>query len=541
MSIKSEANHKTLIPWLICLVFAVYLPFVGNPFIFDDLPFFAGNQADHYLHEPFKWTLRWLPYASLAWTSFLFSDVAPHFFHLGNLLTHSINTVLLYFLLIQVISAIFFEEKNKSTIQAGSLIAAAIFAVHPVATYAVGYVIERSILLATLFELLMLLAYLRGLLTGKTGWLALSVLCYFLAVYSKEHSVLAPMVLAVLTTLLSEHVAASKRAVSITFLAFIPIAVSVTIGAREVLGAPYEDMAASIFEQQGVTASTPVLHLLSALTQAGLFFKYLALWLLPNPSWISIDMREQFVTTMTDPIAWSWLIAFIVYGGIAVKLLLKRGTLGVIGFALLFPWLQFGVELTGIRIQEPFVLYRSYLWAPGLLLLIPLLFLRLPQRKAWAIAFCVVLILISISWNRLWILGNKYRLWNDAALLLTNDRAAGADRIYFNRGQALLEAKEWGKAAADFERAANISPRIAPIHNMLGEAYQNAGKEEMALTQFNLAIAIKNDDWRYHWGKYQSLKSLGRKDEAKAELIKSCKLGSLPACILSSSPGYSKK
>ncbi len=64
------------------------------------------------------------------------------------------------------------------------------------AVYAVGYLIQRSILLATFFALVMQLAYLRALLTGHKRWLLLAVIAYFLAGFSKEHSVLMPAVLA---------------------------------------------------------------------------------------------------------------------------------------------------------------------------------------------------------------------------------------------------------------------------------------------------------------------------------------------------------
>ena len=45
-----------------------------------------------------------------------------------------------------------------------------------------------------------------------------------------------------------------------------------------------------------------------------------------------------------------------------VTLIWRGGRLGLLGFALLAPWLLFATELSAVRIQEQFVLYRSYLW-----------------------------------------------------------------------------------------------------------------------------------------------------------------------------------
>ncbi len=390
--------------------------------------------------------------------------------------------------------------------------------------------------MATLFVLLMQMAYLRGILTGQIRWLVLAASCYFLAAFSKEHSVLAPAILATLTPLLRAKIAVSKRTLWLTWSAFFAVAVLVTLRSRGVLGFAYEPMAAELFEQQGLLASTPMLHLLNALTQAGLFFNYIFLWIFPNVSWMSVDMREPFISSWEDWYGWCCLAAFVSYGILATRCLFRGGKMGLIGFALLYPWLQFGVELVGIRVQEPFVLYRSYLWMPGFLLLIPLLVMEFQRVNTKWILVCLVVMLIPLAWNRLWVFADNYRLWNDAAMLLKHERVAGADRIYYNRGQALMAGKRWEDAASDFERAVAISPQLAPIHHLLGEAYRNAGRLQEALAQFETAISINGKDDRYHFGKGMVLKQLGRKEESRAEMMLSCKRNNFAACLMAVPP-----
>jgi tetratricopeptide (TPR) repeat protein len=293
-------------------------------------------------------------------------------------------------------------------------------------------------------------------------------------------------------------------------------------------------MAAALFEQQGIVASTPMLHLLSALTQAGLFFKYLFLWLLPEPSLMSVDMREQFISS---PEAWQsylGLAAFIAYGVVAIRLLMRGGMKGLVGYAMLYPWLQFGVELVGIRVQEPFVLYRSYLWMPGVLLLIPLLLLKWPERRTYVLVGFVALLLIPLAWDRLWIFGDNYRLWNNAAVLLKNEHVPGADRIFYNRGQAEMSMQKWQNAVSDFERVVAINPRLEPVHYILGVAYTNAGRYQDALAQYDAAIAIKSDDDRVYYAKGMTLKKLHRDNEAMRQMEQSCKFKNAIACLISS-------
>lgn len=520
--------------WVLSLFAAaalLYLPFLSSPFVFDDLNLFAGNVATLYGHSWFHFDLRWLPYASLGWTTLLFSDVVTHFFHLGNLLLHAANVILLFYLLRHLLAA--GASEQRAPLHAlGAWFGALVFAVHPVAVYAVGYVVQRSILMATLFALLMQLAYLRGLLTGKLRWLALAALAYFLAVFSKEHSVMMPAVLVAMTILLRDRMKVGMRTLLLTWCAFAAIGLLVILRQQGVFGTPYEPMANALFEQQGIVESTPVLYLLSVLTQAGLFFKYLLLWLLPNPAWMSIDMREPFVSSMTDWVGWLGGAGFVLYGYVGIKLLLRGGVRGLIGWALLYPWLQFALEFSSIRVQEPFVLYRSYLWMPGLLLLLPLLSLRWPSRRTWATVVVVLALLVPAAVNREWVMADNYRLWNDAARLLPNERVAGADRIYFNLGQAKAGLGRHEEAITDFQRVLAVSPQYVQVHFELGWQYGILKRYDDALSQFDAAIAQDPSYANAYFGKAMVMKMLHNNKQAAELMNKSCELKHEIACLI---------
>ncbi len=552
--------------WVLSLLAAVglvYLPFLGSPFVFDDLPFFSGNSASQFAGSPFQLNLRWLPYASISWTWAFFVD-APHFYRMGNALLHASNVILLFYLLRQLVGAVIEDNEKSSAATWGAWLGALAFACHPVAVYAVGYVIQRSILLATLFALAMQLAYVRGLLTGHKRWLVIAVVAYFMAVFSKEHSVMMPAVLAAFTILLRAKNKLDKRALLITWGAFAGVGILVVLRSKGVFGIPYEPMAAHLFEQhgmllpQGLTENAPMLHLLSVLTQTGLFFKYLLLWCLPNPAWMSVDMREPFVTNWSAWQGWLGVCGFILYGVLGCKLLLGGRWLGLAGLALLYPWLLFGVELSSTRVQEPFVLYRSYLWMPGMMLFFPLLLAKsaiiahsareenfagmacsysangnnFPQRRLLLALGCVILLLVPLSWNRLWVFADTYRLWNDAALLLRDEQVAGADRIFYNRGNAALAAHKLDEAIADLQRVVAINPLLAPVRNSLGIAYFNSGRYKDAIKQFDAAIAIHQDDARAYYGKGMSLKRLHADEQAMQQMKISCELKNMMACII---------
>lgn len=537
--------HQRNRGWVLSLFAAVcviYLPFLGNPFVFDDLSFFVGDTVKHYTHSLFQFELRWLPYASLTWTYAIFSDVLPHIFRIGNMLLHAANVILLFFLLRQLVSAVIPHDEQSSAATWGAWFGALIFACNPVAVYAVGYLVERSILMATLFSLVTQLTYLRGLLTGQKRWFVLAVIAYFLACFSKEHSVMVPALLAAETILLrgtvgNEFGAQSKIIAGMivlwsTWIALIAIALFVTLRSVGVLGAPYEPMAVYMFSQQEMFASVPVMHLLSALTQAGLFFKYILLWCVPNPAWMSVDMREHFISSWSAWQGWFGLFGFIAFGALGLWLLLRSRWTGLAGLALLYPWLLYMVEFSSIRVQESFVLYRSYLWLPGMMLFFPLLLAKLPGKKMLLGLGFVTLLLVPLAWNRLWVFADTYRLWNDAVLLLQNEHVPGADRIFYNRGSAELATQKWDEAILDFQRSVTLSPKLSPIHYALGLAYLNAKRNQEALIQFDTAISLKKDDANYYFAKGISLKRLHRDDLAMEQMYKSCELNNVKACLV---------
>ena len=520
---------------LLTVVCLIYLPFLGSPFFFDDLSFFGGTAAQYYVDAPFRFDLRWLPYASLGRTWEWFGN-APHLFRLGNALLHAGNVILLFFLLRLLISASLPDSEKKSA-TLSAWFGAVVFACHPVAVYAVAYIVQRSILMATMFALVMQLAYLHALLTGRKRWLVLAVLAYALAGFSREHSVMMPAVLVAMTILLWDKNQLNRKSLWLSYAAFAAIGIMLLLISKgflgtNALGPVFEPMGANSLGQLKLDASAPMLHLLSVFTQAGLFVKYVFLWALPNPAWMSVDMRESFVVSLAAWQGWLGGLVFIVYGVLAFRLLLRRGMAGLAGLALLYPWLQFVVEFSSMRMQEIFVLYRSYLWMPGMMLLIALLLAKWPGRRTVLALGLAILLLTAFACNRLWVFADSYRLWNDAALLLSSEQMQGADRILYNRGTSASASKMPGEAIADLERSVALSPQLAQLHYALGVEYFNATRYQDAMTQLDLAISLDPLYGQAYYAKGITFKRLHDDKQAIQQMKKSCELKNVAACMI---------
>lgn len=524
----TRKSRVWLVLILLCAVGALYGQFMWNPIVFDDLPFFVLRETDHqpiddYQYSPFE--LRSLPYASLAWGKALFGLDMLHF-RIENLLLHAAVTVAAFFFLSRLFTLLLPSRTDK---QFGpevlAFAAALLFALHPVAVYTAGYLIQRTMLLATLFSLLSMLSWLR--IDEQPGrlWQWVSVLFYYLAVFSKEHAIMLPTILLALTILLHVDWREKLRQRRMPFAGFVLVALLVVSAKLEILGSAYEIYAPDML----VEAQGNWNYYLSVLTQSGLFFKYVAIWLFPNPNWMSVDMRETFATSLWSAYL-ATFVAFIAWGVLAVWLLLKRGHIGLLGFALLFPWLMFMTEFSTIRIQESFVLYRSYLWAVGACALLPLLLNRLDKSIAAVLVCAVVLAMFPISMDRLASFSHPLILWNDAVKLVEEKpELPGVYRIYYNRGTELIKVDEYDAAIRDLNLSIKLQPEWPFAYNNLGAALLKKHEWGKAVEAFSYAIEIADRknmgrSAKPYFARAMAYEQMGRADLAQHDYQLTCRV-----------------
>lgn len=509
---------------LLAAVALLYGQFLWNPIVFDDKPLFMVDMKGNFpvSNDHFSlFQLRSLPYATLAWTKTAFGlDLIN--FRVGNLLLHALAVLALFYFLEILIAAVHVDNARLA-----AFFAALLFALHPVAVYGAGYLVQRTIVMALLFSLLAMSAYVHGSVRNKPLWLWASVPLYYLAVFSKEHAVMLPAVLLALTVLLHQDWPARIKQRWAIFAAYAAIAIFVLLAKKGVLGSVYEINAPDMLEKiDGGEHS----YLLSILTQSGLFFKYLLLWLVPNPAWMSVDMRESFAVSLLTPY-WFGLLGYIGYGALAARLLFKRGMAGVIGFAMLFPWLMFATEFSTVRIQESFVLYRSYLWMPPLLAILPLLLLRMRIKFAVFALSLIAMLMFPLAWDRLSTFSHPLLLWNDAAKLVEGKPyLPGMERIYHNRGIELSKTKLKQEAIADFTTAIRMKPNYSYVYNDRGAAYASLGRYTEALSDFNESIRLKPDYGLPYIGRGVMLEKSGRLEDARQSFAMACQLGYQAAC-----------
>lgn len=296
---------------------------------------------------------------------------------------------------------------------------------------------------------------------------------------------MVPAVAAAMAVLVQGVSLETLRQFRLAFVLFAAVAATVLYQARALIGAAYEPFVADISILQSVQA-----YPLSILNQGYLFFRYLLTWLLPCPCWMSIDMRVAFPAHL---LAWpqtAGFIAYLAYPLASILLLRRGGRLGLLGFGLLYPWLLGLTELVAVRAQEPFVLYRSYLWMSGLPAILPALAAGLAPRIRHALLAAACLALVPPAWNRIDTFSDPLKAWDDAVRKNTDLSAPYAERAYINRGELHRGAGRSDAALADFERAIALNPRLAEGYAGRATLRLSMGHAHAALPDLDRAILL---------------------------------------------------
>jgi protein O-mannosyl-transferase len=535
----------------------LYLPFLGNGLVFDDLNIFQSSVFDY--AQSVSLSSRSFPNFTLGIVHVL-SDRSIPANRIFSLLVHILCALMLFALIASLLRQVLTteagnnESKVDPNIAAGiAFVIAAWFAVNPVAVYGAGYLAQRTILFATLFSLLCLWFFRRAFLENRTSDVITAALFYCAAVYSKEHAILLPLAVVILSFFHSAPPKLLIKRIGIFWLLCLPAALHVLTGSKTVIASSYEPDAAALLAQ---LSDIPLMNywwgkwLISMLMQGSLFFDYLWYWLIPDIRTMSVDMRIDFHSVWSIPVIGKALIFAVGCPALSIYCLRRRGLAGLFGFGLLYCWLLFFTEFAAIRIQEPFVLYRSHLWAPGFaLMLAAILGFAAQQGIArkhsspsggaasatialrWILALCIPVIALNIwlARERLATFKDSGALWKDAAAKLSYETILGSDRIFYNRGLEYLKEKKYIEAAADFSYAISKNPNQYLIYIQRARAYFSLRDLENSLADINRSLALNKDDAGSWYFRGLVLEQRGCISQAKEAYALSLKLGLIVA------------
>jgi len=225
--------------------FLIYLPILGNGFAWDDRERILQSQPLRSITpDSLRWMFTtlsggyWMP---LSWLSFALDfrmgGLDPKVFHITNMVFHALDSALVFILSLRLLGL---AREGRGTVNVpvaatsnvpAALLAALLFALHPIHVESVAWATERKDVLYAFFFLLGILCHLSyAAATARRGWkYAACLVCYALAMMAKPMAVTMPLVLLVLDGWPLRRLREGVRAVLLEKVPFLLMALPVAL------------------------------------------------------------------------------------------------------------------------------------------------------------------------------------------------------------------------------------------------------------------------------------------------------------------------
>jgi tetratricopeptide (TPR) repeat protein len=437
-------------------------------------------------------------------------------YHAVNLLVHFANGLLVY-ALARAAYARLAERPEPGGVPAAprardalALLAALLFALHPLQTQAVTFVVQRMTSLATLFYLSALGLALRGLRgPSRAGSLALALLCGLLALGSKQFAVTLPY--AIWLTLVCFERERSRALARRAHWILAAWTVALLGAWLLIFWGPewgYRKRDFDLGER--------------LLTQLRVVSFYLSLIAWPAPGRLSVDHAFAPSRGLLDPP--STLASLILLAALLGLALAAARRRQLAGFGLLWLFLHLAPESSILPLEMAHE-HRNYLPLVGPCLAAPPLVshaLRRLRAGWWLSLAAALLPLVALGAathvrNRAWRDGES--LWSDALA-----KNPGSTRALHNLGVALADQGRHEEAIARFAQALRLDPGLSAAHRGIGASELRRGRPEAALPHLLEAVRLRPGDAQAQGILGEAQLALGRLDLASEALTRSLAL-----------------
>ncbi len=436
---------------------------------------------------------RWLPNLSFALDYALYGEEARGY-HLTNLLIHLLCALVFYRLSLATLRTPALRGKYPAARET-ALAAALLWAVHPLQTNGVVYIVQRMTSMAALFFISSLLCYARARMTTAAGWrrrvlYGASLVLGFMAVISKENSYMLP-VMVVLFELFFITDPDNAREWKKTVLWFGTAATLILFTTLLLLG---PDILAHITNAYRFRDFSMGERLL---TESRVFFLYLSLLVLPLPSRLNLNHDITLSTGLfTPPQTTLALLGLAAYTWLIFRLYRRNRLLS---FSLAWFIGNLLLESTVVPLELIFE-HRLYLPSTFLVLGVTAAVVRFCKNKPWpARSGAVILVCLFSFWtwqrNQVW--GSNITLWSDVAA-----KSPNLARAHNNLGVALHDSGQDREAELEIRKAISLAPDDRLGYQSLGSLYisENRLQEAEQVLKAGLARQTRFNPARlYHY------------------------------------------
>ena len=451
--ITKNLRLSILIFVIVCLSQFVYLNSLSNQFVYDDGPTIVNNyfikkwsnlpllfHKDYFI---FSGELSYRPVVTLSYfIDYAFWKLNPFGFHLTNTLLHTLNSVLLFFLLRRIFNCRYI-----------SFVVTIIFSCHPVLTEAVNAISYREDLLTATFFIAAFLLYMKASKDERSfspAYFA-SVVCYLLGIFSKEMAIILPLLI-FLYDLIFTKVQSLSYKLTRYYTGYILATIFYLSMRFVILHNPIESHVSypegSIF--------------INFLTMSKVLASYMKLFFFPVI--LCADYNVPYSSFLFDV---SFILSFL----LLVVVIVITYRLFFSSKILFFSVVWFFVSLLPVLNIVPIdnIMAARYLYLP-------------------IIGFCILVGNLLVQHHNKTVSFNKPYITVTLLVLML---------VMFSF-KTTKQNTVWTNETVLWANTAIISPKSFKVHNNLGNSYVNTGKLDKALFEYKYALTLNNNYFYAH-------------------------------------------
>ena len=492
--IQALPSRKTIflsVFLIIILGFSVYANTLNNKFVWDDdvlvvdNPYIkewakvkniftedvgAGSGREYYFYRPLPMMTYLIDYS--LW------ELNPKGYHLTNIAWHIMAALALYWLII-----LLFRDNFLS------LVTSAFFVVHPLHTEVVTYISGRSDALSLFFVLMSFIFYIKRLRQPGAKFTIGMILCYTAAVFSRENSLILPVLLLLYHYTFKEKVKL-KGFLSILGVAGIYITLRLTLLKGILSEIP--DMGPALQRLPGIFV---------AMTN------YIRLLFLP------FDLHMEYGQRLFSPLDPKVFMGMAII--LSVTYVLRRYRCHK---TIIFSVLWFFVSILPVSNIYPLNAYMAehWLYLPSIGFFLILAegsrFFYQRKRTRSAVLVCMISLFTLYSYQTV----QQNTFWKEPVSFYkrTLRYAPNSYKTNHNLGLIYFDMGKHEEAIALYQKAIETKPNSKIVHNHLGIAYSAIDDKEAAIASFKTAMGLDLKFAPTYYNLGNAYSSIGEKEKA---------------------------
>lgn len=469
---------------LIAATIVVYLNSFDGVLVLDDQRYIADNPRVHQLWPVWPLLARRRPVVDISLAvNYTLSELNLFSYHAFNLAVHIVAALTLFGIVRRTLMLDQFRERFARIAGGVAFVIVLIWAIHPLQTQAVTYLIQRAESMMGLFYLLTIYCTLRGMTSGRRWpWFVAAIVACAAGMGSKAIMITAP----VMILLYDRAFVAPSFGQMLRRRWGLYVGLVATWGVLYASGLVTGVLSASKANATVGFSYKGISPLDYAATQPGVILHYvrLAFW----PVGLCLDYDWPVARSVEQIVPPAIVLALLI--GATVWALVRKPWLGFLGawfFIILSPTSSF------IPLRDPLFEHRMYLPLAAVVTvavigahvgwraLASTWKLTEPQRRMLAglLAALVTALLGYGTIDRNRDYHSAVTMWRDVAA-----KRPYSDRAQYNLGAILLREGRVQEAEVAFRKALELNPRSGRALYNLGKVHALRGDVDTALEQY---------------------------------------------------------